>query len=111
MKWKWGASAHDRWINIYSHRTDENPVHFTWGYNQEDWCEHVFQWLKKVRLSRELESVSNEININNVIKALDEMNNKVAERLEKTQNVKTFVTTCKDPATYANYQSCGLIDA
>eukprot|EP00971_Amphidinium_carterae_P164107 3253586-Amphidinium_carterae.1 len=49
------------------------------------------------------------ININNVIKAMEEMNNKVAERLEKTQNMKTFVTHCKDPATYANYPSCGLI--
>eukprot|EP00971_Amphidinium_carterae_P129947 2574177-Amphidinium_carterae.1 len=40
-------------------------VHFTWGHNQEDWCEHVFQWLRKVRLSQELESVRNEINIVN----------------------------------------------
>eukprot|EP00971_Amphidinium_carterae_P164807 3267355-Amphidinium_carterae.1 len=21
-------------------REDVNPVHFTWGYNQEDWCKH-----------------------------------------------------------------------
>eukprot|EP00971_Amphidinium_carterae_P183747 3647481-Amphidinium_carterae.1 len=76
LKWKWGASAHDMLIIIYSGRNDVNPVHFTWGHNQEDWCKHVFQWLRKVRLSQELESVRNEINIVNVIKALDEMNNK-----------------------------------
>eukprot|EP00971_Amphidinium_carterae_P199794 3965642-Amphidinium_carterae.1 len=37
------------------------------------------------------------------------MNNKVAERLEKTQNMEIFTTNCKDPAIHANYPSCGLI--
>eukprot|EP00971_Amphidinium_carterae_P150515 2983661-Amphidinium_carterae.1 len=35
-KCKWGASAHDRWILIYSSNTDQHPAHFTWGYGQED---------------------------------------------------------------------------
>eukprot|EP00971_Amphidinium_carterae_P298549 5931684-Amphidinium_carterae.2 len=109
MKWKWGSSAADRWIIIYSGQDDVNPVHFTWGHNKEDWCEHVFQWLRKVRLSQEMEKVRNEINLNNVIKCLDEMNNTVAERLEKVQNMEMFTTQCKDPATHANYPSCGLI--
>eukprot|EP00971_Amphidinium_carterae_P074645 1475299-Amphidinium_carterae.1 len=59
-KWKWGASAHDRWILIYSEDDDQFPAHFTWGYKQEDWCEHVFQWLKKVQLSKELEPPADE---------------------------------------------------
>eukprot|EP00971_Amphidinium_carterae_P156908 3110581-Amphidinium_carterae.2 len=109
-KWKWAASAQDRWIIIYSSNTDTNPVHFTWGYNQEDWCEHVFQWLKEVELSRELESVRNEININNVIRALDEMNGRVSERLQhQTKNMETFITSCKDPSVDANYPSCGVV--
>eukprot|EP00971_Amphidinium_carterae_P024512 483014-Amphidinium_carterae.1 len=109
MKWRWGTTAADRWIIIYSGKDDVNPMHFTWGHHQEDWCEHVFQWLRKVRLSQELEKVRNEINLVNVIKCLDELNNRVAERLEKVQNMTIFTTQWKDPATYANYPSRGLI--
>eukprot|EP00971_Amphidinium_carterae_P014893 293972-Amphidinium_carterae.1 len=36
------------------------------------------------------------------------MNNRVAERHEKTQNMQIFTTQCKDPATFANYPSCGF---
>eukprot|EP00971_Amphidinium_carterae_P039138 769162-Amphidinium_carterae.1 len=96
-------------IIIYSGHGDVNPVHFTWGYNQEEWCEHVFQWLRKVKLSHVRKSVRSEINLMNVIKALDEMNDRVAERLKKTQNMEIFTTNCKDPSVYSNYPSCGLI--
>eukprot|EP00971_Amphidinium_carterae_P069220 1369658-Amphidinium_carterae.1 len=40
QKWKWGSSAADRWIIIYSGKDDVHPVHFTWGHDKEDWCEH-----------------------------------------------------------------------
>eukprot|EP00971_Amphidinium_carterae_P129818 2571241-Amphidinium_carterae.1 len=73
----------------------------------EEWCEHVFQWLKKVQLSKELECVRNEINIKNVIMALDMMNGRVSDRLEfQTLNLTSFLTPCKDPATHANYPAC-----
>eukprot|EP00971_Amphidinium_carterae_P297531 5911265-Amphidinium_carterae.2 len=58
---------------------------------------------------QELEKIRNEINLVNVIKCLDELNNRVAEPLEKVQNMTIFTTQCKDSATFANYPSCGLI--
>eukprot|EP00971_Amphidinium_carterae_P348948 6490758-Amphidinium_carterae.2 len=92
LKWKWGLSAQDRWIIIYSGKNDVNPVHFTWGPDKEDWSSRKFA-----------------TRFVNVIKALDEMNNNVAERLEKVENMEVFTTQCQDPATHANYPSCGLI--
>eukprot|EP00971_Amphidinium_carterae_P350166 6491412-Amphidinium_carterae.3 len=35
-KWKWGSSAAERWIIIYSGRDDVRPVHFTWGHHKQE---------------------------------------------------------------------------
>eukprot|EP00971_Amphidinium_carterae_P228150 4525684-Amphidinium_carterae.1 len=84
-------------------------LHISHGYNQEEWCENVFQWLKKDKLSKELENVHSEIKLKNVIKALDVMNGRIADRLEnQTMNLKSFLTpqrschTCQLPSL----QSC-----
>eukprot|EP00971_Amphidinium_carterae_P291854 5793439-Amphidinium_carterae.2 len=111
-KWKWGTSAADRWIIIYQGK-DDLKLHPSTSIGRTTRkigvCENTFQWLRKLKLSQEKEKVRSQINLVNVIKCLDEMNNRVANRLEKTQNMEIFTTQCKDPATFAYYPSCGLI--
>eukprot|EP00971_Amphidinium_carterae_P063998 1266986-Amphidinium_carterae.4 len=83
---------------------DTNPFHYTWGHHPENypWCEIVFQWLGKVRLAEELQAVRNSIDTYAALNAMGNIDNVAGDRLGTTQNMRTFTTECKDPATIAN---------
>eukprot|EP00971_Amphidinium_carterae_P286280 5684293-Amphidinium_carterae.1 len=90
--WNW-SDVHERWLVIYKNSHDLNPGHYRWGHHNTtngQWCNNVFDWLRKVRLAEELQAVRNDIDLGAVLDVVGKIDTQVCENLEKMKRSRIW---------------------